>query len=823
MNDASGRRGLRLDGIFALLRDVRLAARSLCRTPDFTLIAIVTLGLGIGANTSMFGVLNEVLLRPLPYSDGERLDRIYRTTARDTRGGISAADFLDAKAGLKAYGEIAAYGDAAMSLSEPGHPAEIPAGLRVSWNLFAVLGARPQLGRTFQPDEDRIGNHRVLVISDRYWRNRFGGDPRVVGRAVRVDGEVHEIVGVLPATFNDWRHLGWVDLFRPLGLDAREAADRGSTWLRLVGRRSSPLTRAQAEGVIAGFGRHLAKEFPAANTESGWRTIPIDKAVMDEDGPVSLGMLIGLSGFVLRIACSNLANLLLARTMARARELAVRSALGASRARLLRPLVTESMLLALSGGAFAIFVARWVADWLAVRSTGDNGESVLVALDWRVLGWALAASLVTVVAFGLAPALFAMRLDLNGTLKSGARGTTEGRGHQSFRKALVVGQFALAMILLSGGALFARGLRDLNTRRHGWESDRLVAGSMLLPAAKYPGAGEITAFQRLTLDRLAALPGVESVSLSYRLPFFGLADPRRYVVAGLPRPEPGHEPAALINGVTPRYFETVGTRLLRGRAFGDGDTLASPRVFVINQAMARGLFGDDDPIGRRLGRVDGGAPEWGEIVGVVADVQSVYPDRAAATYQLYQPMAQEPRHFAEIGVRAAGATPSSLVEGIRTAMTALDPDLPVRKLQPADARIARANYQLGVLSSMLSAFAVLGLGLASLGVYGVIARTMAQRTGEFGIRMALGAQVRDITRLVLGSGARLAFVGSGLGLLGAVGISRLIAAGFPGMRIDTVPVVLGASLVLVAIALLACYLPARRAARISPTEMLRVE
>ncbi len=812
-----------IHGNIAILSDLRFAIRLLRRSPGFTFIAIITLGLGIGANTSAFSVLNEVLLRPLPYADSGQLDRIYRATAQNSRGGISPADYLDLKSEMNGYGEIAAYGGSDMSLSEPGTPAEMAAGLRISANLFSILGTEPQLGRSFRPDETLLGNHRVLIISHRYWQNRFGGDAHIIGRTVRVDGEAHEIVGVLPATFNDWRHLGWVDLFRPLGLTEKEMTDRSSTWLRLVGRRSSTLTRAQAEAFIASFGRRLAADFPDANAGSTWRTLPINDTVMDDNGPGVLGMLIGLSGFVLLIACSNLANLLLARTMARAREFALRSALGASRTRLLRPLLVESLLLAFAGGICAIFVAQWTSDWLAVRSVGDNGEGVVLTLDWHVLGWAFGACLFTALAFGVGPALFALRLDLNSTLKSGGRGTTGDRGHQRFRHVLIVGQFALAMVLLAGAALFVRGLDELNNRQYGWESDHLVTATMLLPTGNYPGSKEITDFQRLALERLEALPGVASASISYAMPFFGLAEPRKYLVAGRETPAPGHEPAAVINGISPHYFETVGTRVLYGRTFNEGDTLDSPKVFIINQAMARGLFGSESPLGRRIAQAGGKTIEWGEIVGVVDDVQSVYLDRVTVTYQLYQPMAQEPRPFNEIAVRTAGVAPSTLVASIRTTMTAFNADLPVRQLQPAETTIARANYQLGVLGSMLSFLAVLGLGLASLGIYGVITRTMAQRTGEFGIRLALGAQVGDITRLVLTSGATLALIGSAVGLLGAFGISRLIAAFFPGMQTNSVLVLTGVTLLLITIALIACYIPARHASRISPIETLRAE
>jgi predicted permease len=380
------------------------------------------------------------------------------------------------------------------------------------------------------------------------------------------------------------------------------------------------------------------------------------------------------------------------------------------------------------------------------------------------------------------------------------------------------------MVLLAGAALFGRGLHGLNDRQYGWDPDHVVTGTMLLPTVTYASGKEITDFQRLVLERLEALPGVASASISYSMPFFGLAETRKYLVADRETPQPGHEPVAFVNGISPRYFETVGTRVLEGRTFSEADTLTSPKVFIINEAMARGLFAGQSPLGRRIAQAGVKTVEWGEIVGVVGDVQSLYPDQVrVATYQLYQPMAQEPRPVGEIAVRTAGVAPSTLVDTIRTTMAALDPDLPVRQLQPAETTIARANYQWVVLGTILSFLAVLGVGLASLGIYGVITRTMAQRTSEFGIRIALGAQVGDITRLVLTSGATLALIGSALGLLGAFGISRLITAFFPGMQTSSGSVLSGVTLLLVAVALIACYVPARTASRISPTEALRAE
>lgn len=806
-----------------LWRSLRFAVRSLARSPGFTLLAIITLGLGIGANTAMFSIINSLLLKPLPYPDSAQLDAIYRTTAQNREGDFSPADFLNLQHAKEGYGDVATYTVSDASLSEPGHPAEMAHAARSTSNLFSLLGTQPQLGRDFRSGDDTPGRDRVVILSQRTWRNRFALSPDVIGRTIRIDGEPHEVIGVLPETFNDARHLGAIDFFRPFGLTREQSADRNGRMLRVIGRRSSAHSRAEAAGFIANFGARLAADFPEANAESTWRTVALDDAVKARNNPLAMMMLVGLSGFVLLIGCSNLANLLLARTMARAREFAVRAALGASRLQLLRPLIVESLLLALAGGLCASLVALWFRDWAAVQSTGDNGEQVIFVVDWHVLGWAFAASLVTALVFGIAPALFALRLNVNDTLKSGGRGTTGSRGHQRFRQLLIIGQFALALILLAGAGLFIRGLDDLNDRRSGWESTQLVTGTMLLSASKYSDAEKITAFHRLALERLASLPGVASASVSSFTPFFDWPDTRKFFVEGRERPEPGHEPAAGFNNVSPLYFDTVTTRVLSGRAFNERDTATSAKVFVISQATAKGLFGNENPIGRRLAQAEGENLRWGEIVGVVSDVKAVVEKPSPVTYQIYQPMAQESRAQSEIAVRTIGVVPSSVVESIRTTMAALDQDLPVRKLQPAETTIARNIYGLAILRNILATFAVLGLGLASLGIYGVIARTMAQRAGEFAIRFALGASIENITRMVLASGVKLALFGSTIGLLGAFGVSRLLAAGFPGMRINGAVILIGATLLLIGIALVACWLPARRAGQIDAMSLLRTE
>src|SRR3954471_24321980 len=644
-----------------MFSSLRFAARALLRSPGFTFLAIITLGLGIGANTAMFSLINSIILKPLPYPKSDQLQRLDRVTPQNPQGRVSGADYLDLRQEMPNYGDIGAYALGDTSLSEPGQPAEVVRALRITANLFSVLRVQPQLGRNFLPKEDISGNDRVVILSQRCWQQRFGGAYDIIGRSIRVDGQPHEVVGVLPSWFNEWRHLGPYDFFRPLALDQQKASDRRTAFLRLIGRRHDKLSEADATGFIASFGARLAKDFPEVNAGTAWHAVALNGTAVPKNVFSLLALLIGLSAFVLLIACSNLANLLLARTMARAREFAVRGALGASRFQLLRPLINESLLLAVAGGVCSIIVARWGADWISARTLSENGERFTFAFDWHVFVWAFAAAAITAVAFGLAPALFALRLNVNDTLKSGARGMTGGRGHRRFRHALIIAQFALAMVLLAGAALYIRAFNELSNSRGGWESERLVTGTIILPTASYGDPDKINTFHRLTLERLQALPGVASVSVSSFTPFFNWGDVRKYIVEGRDLPQPGQEPAAIVNSVTASYFDTVQTRVVAGRVFTEQDTLRSARVFIISQSTAAALFGNENPIGHRLAQTGADTPQWGEIVGIAADVKSVLAGPSPVTLQLYQPMSQDPRPYNEIAVLSTGTAPSSLV------------------------------------------------------------------------------------------------------------------------------------------------------------------
>lgn len=803
-------------------QDLRLAARQLVRVPGFTLLALLTLGLGIGANSSMFSVLNGVLLQPLPYANLDRLDRLWRATPQFREGNFSSADYVALRDAEAAYGEFAAYRPRPASLSDPDAPAELASAAHASANFFDLLGVRPELGRAFRPDEAAPGRDKVVLLSQRVWRQRYAARPDILGRTIRIDGEPHAVIGVLPAAFNDWRFLGGFDFFRPLTLasDARE--NRSQQNLRVIGLRGPATDDARAATFLTDLGASLARAHPAENAGTSWWAQPLQQTASG-GGHATLTLLVALSGFVLLLACANLANLHLVRTIARTREFAVRAALGASRLQLARPLLAESLLLSLGGGLVALLVVHGFHEWARLRSTGDNGEQVNFILDPKVLAWTLGAALLTALAFGLLPALYARRIDLNDTLKSGGRGTTGGRGAQRFRRLLIVGQFALALVLLSGAAIFIRGLDDLHHRRGGWDASQLLTGTVALPVARYPDEASFLAFQRLALERLRAVPGVESASFAAFAPYFFWSELLKLQIDGQSRPVPGNEPTTRLNTVEEAYFTTVGTPLLAGRLFSPADHATAPRVYIVSQSTARVLFGAESALGRRVAPATDGAPAWGEIVGIVADVENVEPDANTVTLQVYQPLAQHPRRGFELLVRVQGAAPDAFVPDIRAALAGLDPDLPIGSLRGAQTSISRSLYQLGVLRDMLAAFGLLGLALASLGIYGVLARTMAQRSAEFAIRLALGASTREIGRLVFASGARLAVVGALLGLVGAAGVAHVLVANYPGIRANSPFILAGATVFLLGIALLACWLPARRASQVDAISALRAE
>lgn len=805
------------------MNDLNYALRALAKSPVFALIAVVTLALGIGLNTAMFSLMNSIYLRPLPFEDSASLVRVYRTTPDTREGDLSAGDFSDLKSAETGFGQFAGSSEETVSLADAGQAAKETSALRVTSNYLGLLGVRPEIGRTFRPEEEIHGKSRVVIISHAVWKNRFASSADILGRTLRVDGEPHDVIGVLPDAANDGRVLRQVGVLRPLDLSAAERTSRGYPWVRVIGRRDRSVSEDQGKTMVASVGSRLARDHAKEDGNASWRSVSLVGATGNQSGRIVMEMLLGLSGFVLLIACSNLANFVLARTIERSQELSVRSALGASLFHLVRPLAIEALVLAGAGGCAAIIVATWSTDWLSTQSVANGGSLMEFPLDWRVLSFAVGSSVATALFFGTAPALLIAKLNVNETLKSGMRGATTGSRHRRLRSLLVIGQFAMAMTLLAGAGFMLRGARHLIEQRLGWDSANVVQGAVDLPKAKYDSPEKILGFQRRLTAGLRSIAGVESVALAYSLPYSGAIGPMHYVVDGRERPAKGDEPAASFDGITPDYFKATGGRLVDGRTFVDADNAGSAKVVIINESMARALFPNESPLGRRISRADSDKPEWGQIVGIAADIRPAGLYQLPIPFQVYHPLAQEPWQYTMFAVRTEPGALKSALGAVGEAVSAVDPDLPVDKLMTADERVENSAFDLHMLNKMLSAFALLGLALAALGIYGVIARTVVQRTPEIGIRMALGATVADVRRLVLGSGLRLALVGAAIGVAGAVGITRLLGSMMPAVAGSAGAIVAGAAAALAVVALLASYLPARMASKVDPVSAIRAE
>ena len=810
-------------GMRTLMQDLVYGARLMRRNPVFTAAAVITLALGIGANTAIFGMVHALLIEPLDFRDPKNVAfvRAWLHETGTLRFNLSTREAIALRRQAPALEDVAAYQYRSANLTGGDRPERVQA-YRVTANLFDLLGVPPRLGRLFRDADAIAGNDRVAVISHTLWQYGFGGAPDVVGRTLRAGDDAYEIVGVLPAWASDHRLLGQAGVFSPLAVAEASHGSTTSRTIAILARRDPSVAPEQASAFIAAVGARLAAEFPEDNADVAWGAEPLPQSNTGPTGRALLGMLLGLSGFVLLIACSNMANLLLARAMERTREFAVRAALGASRLQLVRTITLESGVLALAGGAGAVAVAVATTGWLQSILASSGGPAFEFPLDWRVLSFASAMSALTVVLCSVVPALFTGRMNTADALRSGGRGATTGRRDRRARHLLIVSQCALAMVLLGGAGFFLRGTANLLARQHGWVADRVVQGEIALDAVRYPPGSDIAGVHRQLADRLRAVPGVEAASVSYGLPYLGLRGSGRYRVEGH-GPFAGEQGLQVkINGVSPSYFDVTGTRLVAGRPFTDADTAAAPKVAIVNETLARTLFPAANPVGRRVADAAAEAPAWMEIVGVVADVHSIDVAQDPAVFQLYQPASQDPRATFVVAVRTAGA-PAAVVAGLRAAIAGFDPDIAVRRLMPVTARMGEITSQMRLCQHLLLAFAAVGLLLACLGLYGAMTRMVVQRTDEIGVRMALGARTGNVIGLVLNEGARIVVVGAGLGALGAAGLARLLGSVLPGLQTDGALVGTAAAATLVAIALVACYLPARRATRVDPMVALRSE
>ena len=805
-----------------MLADLKYALRALHKSPGFTLIAALTLALGIGANRAIFSVVNAVLLRPLPYRDAERLVTVNHLypSLKGLEAGVSAPGFVDYRARARTLERVAVEAGWSPNLTGRGDPERLT-GARVSGEFFATLGAPAAVGRALRPDEDAPGREFVVVLSDGFWRRRFGADPAAVGQTLTLDGQPHQIVGVMPRGFRDFFSRE-AELWRPLALTGEQTSGgRTNEWLSLVARLRPGVTVDQAQRDLRALATQLKQEYPESYP-ADWS---LAVASLREKGTgnvrPALLVLFGAVGFVLLIACANVANLLLARAAGRSREVAVRTALGAQRGRIVRQLLTESVVLAVGGGLLGLGLAWFGVSALgAFDPAGVPGETI--SIDAPVLVFALALSVATGLLFGLAPALQAAGTGLQGTLREGGRGAAGDRGAQTVRRVLIVAEVALALVLLAGAGLLMKSFARLQDVNPGFDPRNVLTANVALPQAKYPSDTQQIAFFEQLLPRLAAIPGVRAVGATTSVPFAGSGWTRSFTVDGYQAPAGQPGPWGEFKVVSPGYPAAIGVPLRRGRLFTDQDGPGAPRVALVDEEMARRYWPNDDPIGKRIVLGAGGPSERRlEVVGVLGHVRQQGLDDEARV-QLYVPFRQQGMDGMTLVVRTAG-DPLQAVPLVRAAVQAVDRDQPISQVRTVDTLVADSVGQRRLTTVLLALFAGVALLLACIGLYGVTAYSVTQRTREIGVRMALGAAGPQVVGAFVRDGLRLTLVGLAVGLAAALAAGRLIASQLfevePG---DPVTLAVTAA-ALAGVAALASYLPARRATRVDPMTALRAE
>ena len=805
----------------ALGRDLRYAARMLRKSPGFAAVALATLALGIGANAAIFSVVDAVLLRPLPYGSPERLVAVYQTLPRQgvSSNGASYLNYLDL-ARARSFEGLGAVRMHDFTLTGRGEPALVVAGT-VTANVFPLLRSRPLLGRGLQPSDEGASAAPVAVLSEKLWRERFGADPDVVGRTVRLDERPFTIAGVMPASFKTPPDVPPAELWTPLEQDpvfADLKQKRGGHYLTLVGRLADGVTREQAQAELSTIAAALAREYPKENEGWGVRLVPLAESFV-AGVKTAMVVLLGAVGFVFLIACANVANLLLARASARSREVAIRSALGASRADLIRQFLVESLLLGLLGGGLGLALAASTAGALRAWLPAGLPRIGEVGVDARVLAFGLVASLVAAVVFGVAPAVAAADRRLWGALRDGAAGAGEGRGKRRLRRALVVAETALSFVLLVGAGLLARSFARLQHVPLGFNPARVLTAGMSLPRSQYAHPDEWRSFYTNLVGRLEGAPGVEAVAASLPLPLYGGGLNFAFRIDGREE-KPGADLSANYTALTPGYFRVLQIPLVRGRLLDARDSADAPKVCAVSAAFAKRYFPGEDPIGRRL--IFGfkeAVPR--EIVGIVADVKR--DGRAADSRpEMYVPFAQEPWWAAYVVLRTSG-DPARLSGVVRAEVRALDPGLPIESVQPMTEIVADSVAQPRFRTTLLSLFGFAALLLAVVGTYGVLSYSVGSRTREVGIRVALGAERGDLLRMVVGEGLTLTVLGLAAGAFGAVLLTRFLSTLLFGVgRFDPLTYA-GVAAALIAAGLAACWVPARRAMRVDPVRALRSE
>ncbi len=808
--------------------DLRFAFRQLLKSPGFTIVAVITLALGIGANSAIFSVIDAVLLRSLPFSNPDRLAMVWATAPQhpgEDKQVHSYPDFLDLRKQNHTFRAMAAYtGDSA--IWGAGDDAEDVAGLAATSDIFEVLGTRPFLGRGFSRDDEKPDAARVVVISYAFWERHFGGDPNVIGKQVTMAGKPYVVTGVMPHGWKFPIQHEPVDYVAPLyplfsGSTPNYIDRRGAHFLAIVGRLQPGVNLKSATADLQTIASQLAKQYPDTDAGRTERAVSLQSDIVGDVRPALL-VLLGAVALVLLIACANVANLFLARAATREREIAIRTALGASRFHIVRQLLFETLLLALLGGAAGLLFAWWSTDALVALGPADLPRLEQIRINGAVVGFTLGVACLTSLLFGLIPAWQASRPQVEQSLKETTRGSSSGTRSHRLRSAFVVSQFALSLVLLVGAGLLIRSFAELRAVPPGFEARGVVTFWQALPKARYGEVDQQTQFFEKLLARLRSLPGIEDAGLVSPLPFSGNDQGRTFTIVGEPAPPEGMEPAASLLTTDGAYFRTMHIPLKRGRLFNPRDSKNAKPVVLINDTFARKYFPGENPIGRRL-KIGGDkdAPPR-EIVGVVGTAK--HGSLAEAdTAEYYLPFAQTPDRYSDVVVRTSQPAPSGLEAMIRRAVHEIDPQQFVPKLTSLPELISQTLSQSRFNTGLLGAFATIAILLAAVGIYGVIAYNVAQRTREIGIRMALGAQRKQMLSMILRESLSMAAIGLLIGLLGAFAATRLLGALLFGIGTTDLVTYVSVILILGCVAFVASLLPARRAMKVDPVVALRYE
>lgn len=805
------------------LADVRFAVRTLRKSPGFTLIVILTLALGIGANTAIFSYVNAWVLKPLPYAQA---DRLMVLLAHDTKKGwigkdiASTADFLEYQKQATGFENLAGWTAWYFNLTSDGPPDRVEGGL-VSCNFFQTLGVQPVLGRAFLPQEGQPGSSHVAIISRGLWESRFAANPQVIGRTLKLQGADYTIVGVMPADFH-FPLMGSANIWSPFAFDDQQRADRNTSWFQAFGRLKSGVTEQQAAAEITAIAARLEKLYPQTNTNITSLLSPMTVEIGKNEGAPQILMQFWVVGLVLLIACVNVANLMLARASGRTREFAVRGALGASRSRLIRQLLTESLLLFSAGGVagvlFAVWINRWVESAIPERIRGYLMNYGHVDLDFTTFTYTFSLAILCGIIFGLAPAFEGTGLDFARALKESAGNLTGSQRAGRIRRIFVAGEIALAVVVLVSTALLVESLVHMVEEGLGFQPQNLMTAQLVVPPNKYTSDAQVRNFYDRVLERVRALPGVVSAAASQYVPFGDAHQTERIQIVGQPPAQAGEEPATEFTAVTSNYFSTLQIPLLRGRFLDPQDGPGIQNV-VVSESLVRRNFPREDPIGRQLL-----IPQLHmtlTIIGVVQDVKQISLSEPLEP-QLYVSAAQSPSGYMSLVARTSRPSPE-LAVAIRDAVWSVDSEQPVSKVRTMDDLIIEQNTLMRVTTQMISFFGLLALLLGAVGIYGVMAHSVGQRIHEIGIRMALGATGPEVLRLVLMQGLKLTFLGIAIGLLGAAGVTRALSSMLYKVRSSDPVTFALVAVFFTFLALAACYIPARRGARVDPMIALRYE